>query len=104
MISFPERICPLCSHVFANELLHNHITSEYPRVRQSTIEVIRAYHPGWVEDDGACGPCWRLYRNAGRILDQMRHAKSQNAPGYRNPVALAGEGHDKDQASRRDTY
>jgi hypothetical protein len=45
VISLPESICPLCSHVFANELLHNHIASEYPRVRQSTTEVILAYHP-----------------------------------------------------------
>jgi hypothetical protein len=102
MIPFPESICPLCSQVFACELLHEHIASEYPRVRQSTIEVIQAYHPGWVEDDGACGRCWRLYRNAGRILDQMRSAKPQNTTGYRNPVTLAAQGHDQDQTSRHE--
>ena len=102
MNSPPEGICPLCSRVFACQLLHKHIASEYPRVRQSTIEVIQARHPGWVEDDGACEPCWRLYRDTARILDQMKSAKSQNSAACRTPVALGTEGHDKDQTGRHD--
>jgi hypothetical protein len=34
----------------------------------------------------------------------MRNAKPQNATGYRNPVALAAQGHDQDQTSRHDAY
>ena len=104
MISFPESICSLCSQLFARELLHKHMASEAPRLRRSTIEVIRAYHPGWVEDHGACEPCWRSYRGAGQILSQMRSAKPQNATGYRNPLALAAKGHDQDQTGRHDAY
>lgn len=68
MSLFPESICPLCSRVLALELLRNHIAFEDPRVRQSTIKVIQAYHPSWVEDHGACEPCWRSYRDAVQIV------------------------------------
>jgi hypothetical protein len=46
MISIPESICPLCSQVFPRDLLREHIISEHPRLRHSTIKVIQAYHPG----------------------------------------------------------
>ena len=79
MIPFPESICPLCSQVFARELVHEHISLEHPRLRNRTIKVIQAYHPGWVEDHGACGACWRSYRDAGRFLYMMKSARPQNA-------------------------
>jgi hypothetical protein len=78
MISFPESICPLCSQFFARDLLHEHIASEHADLRQRTIKVIQAYHPSWVEQHGACEPCWRSYRDAGRILNIMKRAKPQN--------------------------
>ena len=81
MIPFPESICPLCSQVFARELLHEHISLEQLRLRNRTIKVIQAYHPGWVEDHGACGLCWRSYRDAGRFLYMMKSARPQNAVG-----------------------
>jgi hypothetical protein len=99
MISFPESICPLCSQVFARQLLREHIASEPPRLRHVTIKVIQAYHPGWVEDDGACGPCWRAYRNAGRILEVMKSVRPQNAAACWNPIGHAFEGHDQNQTS-----
>ena len=104
MILFPEGVCPLCSRVLALELLRNHIAFEDPRVRQSTIKVIQAYHPSWVEDHGACEPCWRSYRDAVQVVAIMKSAKAQNAARYRNPVALAAQGQDKDQTSRHDAY
>jgi len=78
MTSFTENHCPLCSEVFPSEQLHAHIASEHPLLRRSTIQVIRAYHPGWLEEQGACGPCWRSYREAGRILNVLREAKRRD--------------------------
>lgn len=104
MISFPESICPLCSQVFPREFLQKHIASEQPHLRHRTIKVIQAYHPGWVEDHGACGPCWSSYREAGRILNQMKGASPQNAAGFWKPVELAVETHDKDQTNPRDAH
>lgn len=104
MISSPESICPLCSQVFPRELLYRHITSEHPRLRHSTIKVIQAYHPGWVEDHGACGPCWNSYRNAGRILSVMKSARPQSAAGSWEPTQLAVESHDKGQTNPHDAH
>ena len=81
-----QSICPLCSQVFQSELLHDHIVSEGPRLRHSTIKIIQGYHPGWVEDHGACGVCWRSYRDAGQILNMMKSARLQHPADYWNPV------------------
>jgi len=73
---FPDAICPLCSQVFERERLFKHISDEHPRVRQNTIRVIQKYYPGWVEDHGACKACWNSYRDAGRVLTQMRGSRA----------------------------
>ncbi len=104
MIPIPDSICPLCSQVFPRELLIGHITSEPPRLRQRTIKVIRAYHPGWTEEHGACGPCWRSYREASRILNLMKSARPQNADGFRGPPALAALRQDKDYTNPHDAH
>ena len=96
MISFPESICPLCSQIFVRERLHEHIDSEHPRLRQSTIKVIQAYHPGWHEDHGACGPCWCSFRDAGRILNMIRSAKPEAVGERLDSGRLALERHDND--------
>lgn len=72
MIFSPEGICPLCSHAVGSDLLHEHIASETPRVRERTISVIQAYHGRWLEEQGACGPCWKSYRDAGRVLSILK--------------------------------
>jgi hypothetical protein len=102
--SFPESICPLCSQVFTREQLHQHIASESQRLRRSTIKVIQAYHPGWVEDDGACGSCWRSYRDAGRILNVMKSARPQNAACPWKPTELAAESNDQTQTKAHDAH
>jgi hypothetical protein len=91
MIPIPDSICPLCSQVFPRELLTGHITSEPPRLRHRTIIVIQAYHPGWMEDHGACGPCWRSYREAGRMFNQMKCARPQDATGFWKPAEFAAQ-------------
>ncbi len=63
MNDFSEGICPLGSRVY------------------ETIQVIQAYHEGWSTEDGACEPCWRSFREAGRILHVLRQTKPKR-PGY----------------------
>ena len=70
--SFPEGICPLCSQVFALEQLREHIAAESAKERARTIQLIQAYHSSWIEEHGACEPCWKSYRDAGRMLCRMR--------------------------------
>ena len=72
MIWFPEGVCPLCSQVVTVEGLHEPIASESAKVRERTVAVIQAFHEGWLEEHGACGPCWRSYRDAGRVLSIMK--------------------------------
>ncbi len=82
MSSLAENICPFCVKSFPREQLHAHIYAEDPRVRYNTLQVIRAYHPDWVEVAGACEPCWKSFRDAGRILHALRTAKQHRAGDY----------------------
>ncbi len=92
MNTFSEAICPLCSRVFALDRLHLHIAIEDGRVREKTIQVIQAYHEGWSVEDGACEPCWRSFREAGRILNFLKQTKPKR-PGHEwlKPGASSGE-------------
>ena len=81
MSTFPDGICPLCSRVYTQEQLHNHIAGERPQVRERTIQVIQAYHKEWVRQHGACEPCWRSFRDAGCVLSVLRQTKPHSA-GY----------------------
>ncbi len=78
MISIPDSICPLCSHVVPREELHNHMDAEPARLRENTVRVIQAYHPGWAAEHGACRPCWKSYRDAGQILKKLSQSRSHN--------------------------
>src|ERR1035437_7885583 len=91
MIPIPESICPLWSQVFPNDLLREHIDSEPPGLGQSTIKVVQGCHPGWVEAPGAGEPCWRSYREASRMFNQMKSAKPKNPPGSWKPAELAAQ-------------
>lgn len=79
MTALPDTICPLCSDALAPELLHDHIAVEHPPLRHGTIKVIQAYHPWWSEEHGACESCWKSYRDAGRVLHQLKSSKPQTA-------------------------
>ena len=81
MIALSETICPLCSQPFPTAQLHQHIASEHPLWRHGTIKVIQAYHPGWIEEQGACESCWKSFREAGRVLNQLKGSRPQNTGG-----------------------
>ncbi len=88
MSSLADSVCPLCEKGFPGERLHQHIDSEHARLRRNTIQVIQAYHPDWVEEDGACEPCWKSFRDAGRMLDVLRTAKRQKAGDFWSSAQL----------------
>ncbi len=67
-VEYSEGICPLCSQFHEKERLHSHIKAEHLRVQEATIRVIQAYNKGWTVEHGACEPCWKSFRDAGRIL------------------------------------
>jgi hypothetical protein len=94
-----ESICPLCSQVFPSEMLQNHIASEHPRLRHRTIKVIQAYHPGWLEEHGACGPCWRSYRDASQILNVIKCTKPHLVVDSAKAGELTVDRHDKAQTT-----
>ncbi len=81
METLSDAICPLCSKVCLRERLYSHIDSEHQRVRERTIEVIQGYHEGWSADDGACEPCWKSFREAGRVLNLLKQVKPKR-PGH----------------------
>ncbi len=90
----PENECPLCARTFLREELHDLIASEEERLRESTILVIQAYHPNWTVEQGACGPCWRSYREAGRILSLLKQNRRHQNCDYwsENSEPTAGWG------------
>ncbi len=77
-----EAICPLCSRFHAQERLHAHIKEEHPRVREATVRLIQAYHKGWAAENGACEPCWKSFRDAGRTLSVLKQARAQPMHGW----------------------
>ena len=90
MEMYSDALCPLCSQVYSREKLHTHIAAEEERVRTKTIRVIQAYHQGWSAEHGACLPCWKSFRDAGRILNLIQQTKPKR-PGdeWRKPDAPA---------------
>jgi hypothetical protein len=74
-----QSVCPLCKKAIGAEQLFAHMASDHEQWRHSTIKVIRAYHPNWIEEDGACPTCWKSYRNATQILRLLKQSSSAMA-------------------------
>jgi hypothetical protein len=55
--------CPLCGQSFPRGQLHLHIAAEPPIIRQSIMGQIKASHPGWSHELGACPSCWMSYKS-----------------------------------------
>ena len=60
--------CPLCNDSLPAAELHTHITSERHEIVQYTLRMIKAIHPEWSEDDGACPRCWEFYEKLGGFV------------------------------------
>jgi hypothetical protein len=65
--------CPLCDTAIPGSELFSHIVSEPQPFRSQIIDLIAAYHPGWVHERGACLPCWKSYREATRAINSLKH-------------------------------
>ena len=76
--TLPNRNCPLCSRVFPQDQLFDHINSEHPYSRRNTIKVIQAYHSSWVEAQGACEHCWKYFRDAAQAIDRLKAGRRPN--------------------------
>lgn len=67
--------CPLCGTAAPGNELLSHIRSEAQPFRSQIIQLIAAYHPGWVHERGACLPCWKSYREATRAINALKHVR-----------------------------
>ena len=66
-----ETSCPLCGRIVLHKDLYPHFNRDW-RYR-GAIQVIKAYHPDWVEDQGVCFQCWRSYAEASRVIHSLRY-------------------------------
>ena len=62
-----QPICALCQRANSRAQLHAHIAAQRESARR-TIQLIKAYHPAWSEQDGVCSRCWKSYADASRAL------------------------------------
>jgi len=63
MKSLLPGVCPLCGQSFPRGQLHLHIIAEPPAIRQNIMDGIKASHPGWSHEHGACPGCWESFRS-----------------------------------------
>ncbi len=64
--------CPVCERSVSHRELFLHFDQAHSYAVAKAIAVIKAFHPGWSEDDGVCQQCWRSYGEAGRVLHSLR--------------------------------
>jgi len=74
-------LCPLCGQSFPRSLLHHHIITERPERRQPIMDEIKASHPGWSHQLGACPNYWESYRHLSGVAEAAQPSRSfQVAP------------------------
>ncbi len=81
--ALPESSCPLCGRIVPHNDLYPHFKRDWPVSYRGTIQVIKAYHPDWVEDQGVCLRCWRSYAEATRVIYSLRSRNSRERPAPR---------------------
>lgn len=72
-----NRICPLCARAIGGDEAFAEIGSEHMQLRPEIIRIIRAYHRGWLEEQGACLSCWKAYRASVQAMRLLRNNKHQ---------------------------
>ena len=55
--------CSLCQHDIATSELRAHRERETREIVEYTINMIKARHPEWAENDPTCQLCWNYYQN-----------------------------------------
>ena len=69
--------CPLCNESLPAAELHAHVTTERREIVQYTLRMIKAIHPEWSEDDGACRRCWEFYEQLGSFVSVPANATQE---------------------------
>jgi response regulator RpfG family c-di-GMP phosphodiesterase len=71
-----NRVCPLCHDSARVAEIPGGLMRERDD-HASTVEMIKALNPEWVEQNGLCQRCWRFYVVLGRVVTFLR---SPDAP------------------------
>jgi hypothetical protein len=71
-----ESICPLCERAVPQRQLYPYFELDPARSHHNTIEVIKAFHPDWVEEQGVCQDCWKSYSEASRVINSLRFQRT----------------------------
>ena len=64
--------CPLCHDAARTAEIPDRFVCEHHDLHSSTMEMIKALNPDWVEQDGLCHRCWRFYMGVGRVVSFLR--------------------------------
>jgi len=57
-----KTICSLCHHEITISDFRSHRERETREVIEYTINLIKARHPEWAENDPTCQMCWDYYQ------------------------------------------
>jgi hypothetical protein len=68
-----ESSCPLCGRIVPHQDLYPHFNRDWSAGFLGAVQMIKAYHPDWVEDQGVCFHCWRSYAEASRVIHSLRY-------------------------------
>jgi hypothetical protein len=63
-----QDVCPLCHEAAASDV-STHLAREAEGFSEPAFAMIKALHPYWLEEHGACVSCWSFYSNLVRVLN-----------------------------------
>jgi FixJ family two-component response regulator len=66
-----KQVCPLCHETAQVGEMPERLMCGHD-LRETTINVIKALHPEWVEKDGLCQRCWSFHVGLGRVGDSLQ--------------------------------
>ena len=104
MNSTPLSACPICSRVLPHDQLYDHMALESPQARQNTIRVIQGHHADWLAEQGVCEPCWKSFRDAGRVLHMLKAAHKPTAVDYWTHAEPRALSEPQDTTDNRSVY
>ncbi len=87
-----NRVCPLCLESARVAEIPGGLIREHDD-HASTVEMIKALNPEWVEQNGLCQQCWRFYVGLGRVVNFLRSpdAPAKGANGESKSTAGVGQ-------------
>jgi hypothetical protein len=64
--------CPLCERIVPQQELFAFDRMDGALGFHDIIEVIKAYHPDWHEEQGVCSHCWKTFSDSSRVIHSLR--------------------------------